>query len=114
MNNYFNSDSFINELRPLKDILKRQSINQNVSLIEYVVGKAIQYFIMFDNGDRSIMNEVSSFTGKITDFISKALQALLYRLQLVRLVTLDLQRLENWQIAIMMWLKKEKTSIGQN
>lgn len=43
MNNYFNSDSFINELRPLKDILKRQSVNQNVSLIEYVVGKAIQY-----------------------------------------------------------------------
>lgn len=71
MNNYFNSDSFINELRPLKDILKRQSVNQNVSLIEYVVGKAIQYFIMFDNGDKSIMNEVSSFTGKITDFISK-------------------------------------------
>lgn len=71
MNNYFNSDSFINELRPLKTILKNQSVNQNIRLIEYIVGKAVQYFIMFDNRDKSIMNEVSSFTGKITDFMSK-------------------------------------------
>ena len=71
MNNYFNSDSFINELRPLKTILKNQSVNQNIRLIEYIVGKAVQYFIMFDNRDKSIMNEVSSFVGKITDFMSK-------------------------------------------
>lgn len=71
MNNYFNSDSFINELRPLKDILNSQKVNQNVNLIEYIIGKAIQYFIIFDNGDKSIMNEVSSFVGKITEFMSK-------------------------------------------
>ena len=42
MNNYFNSDSFINELRPLKDILKRQKRHDSfMQTAEHIVIKNV-------------------------------------------------------------------------
>lgn len=67
---YFVSDEFIDVIRPIGDIIESNQ-NYGFSAIEYIIRLAINYSMLFKNGDKFSSVGLSNFLKKVIDLILK-------------------------------------------
>lgn len=65
--NYFISNDFINLLKPLKEIMEKNDIRENMGIIQFFISATIKYNSLFSNENELTTNELNEFIKKIVN-----------------------------------------------